>query len=342
MERVIQEYISALAQQRRSSANTLGAYRTDLRQLADYLRRRGVGDWAEVTPALVAGFTLHLNERQYAATSIARKVAAIKSFFHYLQATGALAIDPANDLDAPRVEKFPPSTLSPQDVARLFAAVNTESPAGLRDDAMLHCLYSTGMRVTELVSCDTAHLDLARGHIRCFGRNRRERILPLTLMAQRSLATYLADGRPTFAQKNEETPALFLNHHGQRLTRQGFWLIMKGYVRAAGIGDVTPHTLRHSFALDMLGRGMELRNVQELLGHANISTTQIYTHLSQARGADLDAMLTDLNLGDLHDLQDLGSPTTPSEASSAAPAVGVALNTIERRDPTLTTPGPRR
>jgi len=341
MERVIQEYISALAQQRRSSANTLGAYRTDLRQLADFLRRRGVGDWADVTPALVAGFTLHLNERQYAATSIARKVAAIKSFFHYLQATGTLSLDPTNDLDTPRVEKFPPTTLAPQDVARLFAAVNTDSPAGLRDNAMLHCLYSTGMRVTELVSCDTTHLDLARGHIRCFGRNRRERILPLTLMAQRSLATYLADGRPTFAQKHEDSTALFLNHHGQRLTRQGFWLIMKGYVRAAGIGDVTPHTLRHSFALDMLGRGMELRNVQELLGHANISTTQVYTHLTQPRDADLDAMLSDLRLDGVRDL-DTASVATPAHETPVAPTVGVALNAVDRRDPTLTSSAPRR
>jgi integrase/recombinase XerD len=297
-----------------------------------------------VTPALVVGFTLHLNERQYAATSIARKVAAIKSFFHYLQANGIVTADPASDLDAPRVEKFPPTTLAPQDVTRLFAAVHTESPAGLRDDAMLHCLYSTGMRVTELVSCDTAHLDLARGHIRCYGRNHRERILPLTLMAQRSLATYLADGRPTFAQKSEETPALFLNHHGQRLTRQGFWLIMKGYVRAAGIGDVTPHTLRHSFALDMLGRGMELRNVQELLGHANISTTQVYTHLTQARGADLDAIFTDLRLDELPDLGTGGPPHEAPDvvAAVAVAAVEVALNTVERRDSTLTSPAARR
>lgn len=339
MEKVIQEYISALAQQRRSSANTLGAYRTDLRQLADFLRRRGVGDWTVVTPALVAGFTLHLNERQYAATSIARKVAAIKSFFHYLYATGALAADPTNELDTPRVEKFPPTTLSPQDVARLFASVKLDTPSGLRDDAMLHCLYSTGMRVTELVSCDTAHLDLARGHIRCFGRNRRERILPLTLMAQRSLATYLADGRPAFAQKSEETPALFLNHHGHRLTRQGFWLIMKGYVRSAGVGDVTPHTLRHSFALDMLGRGMELRNVQELLGHANISTTQVYSHLNQTRPPNLDAMFTDLSLSGLRELDVVGAPHA---TTADAAAVEVAITTGERRDPTLASPGPRR
>lgn len=336
MDRVIQEYISALAQQRRSSVNTLGAYRTDLRQLADFLHLRGISDWAAVTPAVVTAFTLHLTERQYAATSVARKVAAIKSFFHYLHTTGALTTDPATDLDTPRVEKFPPTTLSPQEVDRLFAAVNVGSPTGLRDNAMLHCLSSTGMRVTELVSCDTAHLDLARGHIRCVGRNHRERVLPLTPMAQRSLASYLADGRPAFALKNNETPALFLNHHGQRLTRQGFWLIMKGYVKTAGVGNITPHTLRHSFALDMLGRGMELRNVQELLGHANISTTQVYTHLNQARAASLDAIFTDLSLEELDPVG--GRQTAPTTTAS----VEVTLATVspgERRGPSLTPTG---
>ncbi len=312
MERIIQEYIGALAQQRRSSANTLGAYSTDLRQLADFMRQRGVSDWTEVTPALMAAFTLHLKERQYAATSIARKLAAIKSFFHHLHTTGALPCDPSEGLDTPRVAKTSPATLSPQDVERLFATVRVDSPTGLRDFAMLHCLYSTGMRVTELVNCNVAHLDLARGHIRCAGRNHRERVLPLSLMAQRALASYLEDARPALTQKGGEAQALFLNHHGRRLTRQGFWLIMKGYARAAGVGDITPHTLRHSFALVMLNRGMELRGVQELLGHANISTTQIYNHLTVERAASLDAMLTSLNLTPLTTLE--GAPARESDS----------------------------
>jgi len=324
MERIIQEYIGALAQERHSSVNTLGAYSTDLRQLADFMRQRGISEWAGVTPALMVAFTLSLKERQYAATSIARKVAAIKSFFHHLHTTGALPSDPSEGLDTPRVEKFLPATLSPQDVERLFATVRVEAPAGLRDFAMLHCLYSTGMRVTELVNCNVAHLDLARGHIRCAGRNRRERILPLSLMAQRALASYIEDARPAFTQKGGETQALFLNHHGQRLTRQGFWLIMKGYARAAGISAITPHTLRHSFALVMLNRGMELRSVQELLGHANISTTQVYNHLNTenaGRAADLDAMLTDLAFSGLNGTSVEANPNRAVEHANPSPAL---------------------
>jgi integrase/recombinase XerD len=293
MDLAIQEFIRALEAQRNSSANTVGAYRTDLRQLQDYVEKREVRSWEHVSSDLLTGFVRCLKEREYAATSIARKVAAIKSFFHYLYATGLLASDPSTDLEAPKVEKYLPAVLSPAETHKLFAVVSADTPAGQRDYAMLHCLYSTGMRVTELVSCDVAHLDLARGHMRCRGRNARERLLPLSLEAQRALAAYLEDGRRVLVRGYAE-PALFVNHHGQRLTRQGFWLIMKNYARVADIARITPHTLRHSFALDMLGRGMDLRVVQELLGHANISTTQIYAQLQREQPEPLVSMLGDL------------------------------------------------
>lgn len=273
--------MAALASERKSSQNTLGAYRTDLRQLADYLRRHDIRRWADVTPALVTDFVLHLRERRYATTSIARKVAAIKSFFQFLRRTGMVSSDPVGSLQTPKVEKDLPHALTHDEVARLFDAVGAAGVA-LRDLAMLHTIYSTGMRVTELITLDVAHLDLARGHVRCVTRNRKERVLPLSLPAQKSLNAYLDDYRRTLL-RNPNEQALFLNHHGQRLTRQGFWLIIKGYARAAGVGEITPHTLRHSFALDMLGRGMELRSVQELLGHANISTTHVYKQLRKAQ-----------------------------------------------------------
>ncbi len=273
--------MAALASERKSSQNTLGAYRTDLRQLADYLHRHDIRRWADVTPALVTDFVLHLRERRYATTSIARKVAAIKSFFQFLRRTGMVSSDPVGSLQTPKVEKDLPHALTHDEVARLFDAVGAAGVA-LRDLAMLHTIYSTGMRVTELITLDVAHLDLARGHVRCVTRNRKERVLPLSLPAQKSLNAYLDDYRRTLL-RNPNEQALFLNHHGQRLTRQGFWLIIKGYARAAGVGEITPHTLRHSFALDMLGRGMELRSVQELLGHANISTTHVYKQLRKAQ-----------------------------------------------------------
>lgn len=278
MDDAIQDFVVTLASERKSSQNTLGAYRTDLRQLIDFLRRRGIGSWEEVTPALIADFVLDLRERLYATTSIARKVAALKSFFHHLVATHVITHDPSEALQAPKVEKYLPHALRPEEIERLFAAVSAASGVGQRDLAMLHTIYSTGMRVTELISLDVANVDLTHGHVRCVGRSRRERILPLSLAAQSALTRYMEDFRRLLNRGNGET-ALFLNHHGQRLTRQGFWLIIKGYAKSAGIENITPHTLRHSFALDMLGRGMELRSVQVLLGHANISTTHVYKQL---------------------------------------------------------------
>ena len=315
MEREIQEYVQALASQKKSSENTLGAYRTDLRQLASYIQDRGAQAWDEVTPALLAGFIEELHRRQYATTSIARKIAAVKSFFHYLRAAEVISAEPTAELGTPRVEKYMPAALSHDEVERLLAAVSADTPAGQRDYAMLQCLYATGMRVTELVMTDVADLDLARGHIRCSGRNGRERLLPLRPIAQHALAEYLNDGRRVLTH-NADEPSLFVNHHGQRLTRQGFWLIMKGYARAAGIARITPHTLRHSFALEMLGRGVELRTVQELLGHANISTTQIYNHLHQAKATSIESVLDDIEALQEHSLRasDKRSPAATQAA----------------------------
>jgi integrase/recombinase XerD len=283
MDEAISEFIVALASERKSSQNTLGAYRTDLRQLAVFLlTHHNVTAWEQVTPAQMADFVLHLREQRYATTSIARKVAALKSFFHHLVAEQVIVCDPTEALQAPRVEKDLPHALTHEEVELLFTAVGVSEGIGQRDLAMLHTIYSTGMRVTELISLDVPYVDLARGHIRCVGRNHKERQLPLSLAAQQALGAYL-DGHRRMLLRDAREPALFLNHHGQRLTRQGFWLIIKGYARVAGISDITPHTLRHSFALDMLGRGMELRSVQELLGHANISTTHVYKQMRRAQ-----------------------------------------------------------
>ena len=314
MDRAIQDYVDTRASQKKSSENTLGAYQSDLRQLASFAQERGIASWDVVTADLVADFIAELNRRQYATTSIARKVAAVKSFFHFLMARGEVETEPTVGLDAPRVEKYIPSALAHDDVQRLLEAVATETPAGQRDYAMLQCLYATGMRVTELVTTDVPDLDLTRGHIRCCGRNGRERYLPLRPVAQRALATYLNDGRRVLAHDRAEQ-ALFLNHHGQRLTRQGFWLIMKGYAKTAGVGRITPHTLRHSFALETLSGGAELRTLQALLGHANISTTQIYSHLQQARVSALDSVAS--TLGEMDELH--SEPVAVRKTRATAP-----------------------
>ena len=282
MEQAIQHFILTLASERGASQNTLAAYRTDLRQLQDYLERSEITSWTLVRPEHLSAFLEHLEEREYATTSIARKVAAVKSFFQHLCETGAIPSDPATTVRSPRVEKYLPHALGPEEVARLFAQPSVSTPAGLRDIAMLHVLHATGLRVSELVALSLADLDADLRTVRCRARNHQQRMLPLSTEADAALRVYLADGRHHLLRSDDQD-AVFLNHHGERLTRQGFWLIMKGYARAAGIADITPHTLRHSFALDMIVRGMELRSVQELLGHANISTTQVYRHLQRAR-----------------------------------------------------------
>src|SRR5260370_18694761 len=191
MDDAIQDFVAALASERKSSQNTLGAYRTDLRQLIDFLRRRGIGSWEEVTPALIADFVLDLRERLYATTSIARKVTALKSFFHHLVATHVITHDPSEALQPPKVATYLPHALRPEEIERLFAAVSAASGVGQRDLAMLHTIYSTGMRVTELISLDVANVDLTHGHVRCVGRSRPDRILPLPLAAHSPLTPYI-------------------------------------------------------------------------------------------------------------------------------------------------------
>lgn len=293
MDVAVEQFISTLSRQRNSSGNTLSAYRTDLTQLIRFLEQKEISTWQQVDASSIEAFVRQLRDRQYAPTSIARKIAALKSFFHYLDQSGVVTVNVNGSLDAPKLEKQLPSVLSPEEVGRLLASVSTVTPAGQRDLAMLYCLHSTGMRVTELVSGDVKRLDLTSGVIRCVGRTNQIRVLPLSPLAQRALAQYLGDGRRALIHDDNE-PALFVNHHGQRLTRQGFWLIIKQYARIAGIKHITPHTLRHSFALDMLSRGMDLRGVQELLGHRNISTTQVYAHMQRSQPSSMVSVLDDL------------------------------------------------
>jgi integrase/recombinase XerD len=278
MDHAIQDFVHALVAEHGASPNTLSAYRTDLRQLADFLRRQRIATWSDVSPDLLTAFATYLAAREYAATSVARKLAATRRFFRYLHRTGAVEHDPTGSLGSPHIEKCLPHILSQQELGRLFRQIPTSTPAGRRDAAMVQLLHATGLRVSELVSLRLTDLDSDLARIRCVARKGRERSLPLSAAAQRALRAYLDGGRPQMA-RGAADGAIFLNHHGEQLTRQGFWLIMKGYARAAGIADVTPHTLRHAFALNLIGQGMDLRDVQELLGHANLSTTQMYRRL---------------------------------------------------------------
>lgn len=281
----INEFLDYLAVEKGYSANTIAAYRNDLTQFADFVSEQdGVSespDWEQINKNRIVTYILYLKERKYASSTVARKVAAIKSYFHHLHDDGLIEDDPTISLESPKVKKHLPKAISVEDIEKLLnEPAKSDSPKSLRDTALLEVLYATGMRVTELVSLDVFDVNLEAGTLYCLGKGERERVVPIYDQAARALALYLAEGRPKLARNEEET-ALFLNHRGRRLTRQGLWLIIKYYVEAVGIeGEVTPHTLRHSFATHMLHGGAKLRDVQKLLGHANISTTQVYTQIT--------------------------------------------------------------
>jgi integrase/recombinase XerD len=291
LQEAVDDYIAVLSAKQYAgngnNRNTIMAYRNDLNQLCGYLAQQGVEDWQKVNREHIDAYLLEMREGlAYRPTTIARKLAALKSFFRYLLTVRKeLSTNPVEKLEAPRVQKDLPQVLSVEQVNNLFSHVHTATPGGLRDLAMLHMLYATGMRASEIVSLDLDNFDAEHATVLCVGRNsqkRRERLLPLPAVAVTAIRHYLKEGRSRLLKREGEN-SLFLNHHGERLTRQGFWLIIKGYARQAGIVNITPHMLRHSFAIVMLQEGMELRNVQELLGHAHISTTQVYSSLVCAK-----------------------------------------------------------
>jgi integrase/recombinase XerD len=266
------------------SDNTVQAYRNDLKQFAEFLRTSlELNDWSSVRPEHIHVYVedLHSHVPGYASSTIARKVAAIKSFFHFLAGRAVVAEDPTVGLESPKVKKRLPRALTAESVVRLLdAPPRNGTPKAVRDRALLELLYATGMRVSEVVSMLVEDIELETGRIRCPSPSGKERMIPVDGRALQALNEYLERSRPHLARKADEH-ALFLNHRGQKLTRQGLWLIIKEYATQLHLeGEViTPHTLRHSFAAHKLNSGAKLHELQELLGHANISTTQIYVQM---------------------------------------------------------------
>ncbi|MEF3275506.1 MAG: tyrosine recombinase [Chloroflexus sp.] len=282
MNQHVAQFLAYLADERKMSANTTAAYRTDLDQLCEFLRDRGVERWEDVDTEAMMAFVLNLKEKKYANSTVARRLAAVKSFFGFLKERHIINHDPTEQLNTPRVDRFPPRAISQHQVDELLELpLQNGTPEGLRDRAMLEVLYATGMRVSELVALNVDDVVFHTKTVRCLGRQGRERIIPLSEPALTALEEYLDIARPRLArQSNGGSDALFLNHRGKRLTRQGFWLILKSYAEQVGMHDLTPHMLRHSFAAHQLRNGVDLRELQERLGHASIATTQIYTHLT--------------------------------------------------------------
>lgn len=286
MKREVDSFLNYLSNEKGFSSNTVEAYRNDLGQLAAFLedhaaRQSYSPQWDAIDRNLLIGYILELKERGYASATVARKVAAIKSFFDFLVSEGTVRNDPTENLSSPKVGKPLPKPLTINEVeALLNEPAKSASLEAKRDRGMMELMYAGGMRVSELVSMNTEDVNLNEGFVRCFGKGSKERLIPIHGKAVEALRDYLDQARPQLLRTNDED-ALFLNRRGERLTRQGFWLILKAYVKSAGIAtDVTPHTLRHSFATHMLRGGADLRSVQELLGHASISSTQVYTHLT--------------------------------------------------------------
>ena len=287
MDTCVNEFLEFLSVEKGASGNTVAAYRNDLGQLTGFLdakKNGGALNWPAVSQTQILDYILHLKSQDYAEATVARKVAAVKSFFAFLQAEGKLKVNPTETLASPKVGKSLPKPLTVQEIDELLEQpARRTTPEGRRDRAMLELMYATGLRVTELVSLDVpdVQVDVEKPYVRLLGKGNRERQIPLLEQPAQEVAEYIRFARPRVVGERNET-ALFVNRRGERLTRQGFWLILKGYSAAAGIqGRVTPHTLRHSFATHMLRGGMDIHKVQELLGHANISTTQVYTQVSR-------------------------------------------------------------
>ena len=285
MRENIKRFLNYMTVERGVSPNTVAAYGNDLYQLVEFLESRnshssGDGGWQKVDHQALIAYVLELHDRGYSDTTQARKVASARSFFSFLVEEGVIPKDPSEHLTSPSLGRSLPETLTLEEVEILLSAPRDDLPQAARDRAMLELLYATGIRVSELVSLDLDDIDLEQSFIRCFGKGSKERLIPIHQQASEALRAYLEDERPRLASRGSGRAA-FLSRRGLRLTRQGFWLILRGLVREAGIQKrITPHTLRHSFATHLLIGGAPLRHVQELLGHSSITTTQVYTHLT--------------------------------------------------------------
>ncbi len=297
MEAQVQWFLNYVRVERGLAENSVKAYRRDLLKLARYAQEHRLA-LKKVSRGDILDFLGWLYRRKLDSRSVARHLSALRNFFGFLLKEEYVAEDPTRNVESPKTWRTLPKALALEEVEKLLAAPSERTPLGLRDKAMLELLYSTGMRVSELVGTKTADVQADMGYLRCLGKGDKERLVPVGKAALAALENYLRRGRPKLlrhqaatgsardiaSRAQRATPFLFLNRFGRRMSRVGLWKILAAYGRQAGIrGPLTPHKLRHSFATHLLERGADLRSVQLMLGHADISTTQIYTHVMQDR-----------------------------------------------------------
>lgn len=280
MKEEIGKFIEYLHVEKQTSKNTEVSYERDLRKMSQYLKWQEIDSVKEVTATSLNSYLLYLEQNGMKPATISRSIASMKAFFAYLYKNRQIVTDPTENLKAPKIEKKLPTVLSTDEMTRLLEQPSGNSPKELRDKAMLELLYATGIRVSELISLKTSDVNLQMEYLNCMDAHK-ERIIPFGRKAKEALKNYLKDGRPKLVE-DEENEWLFTNCSGQSMSRQGFWKLIKFYGGKAGIeSEITPHTFRHSFAAHMVGNGADLKSVQEMLGYADISATQIYAQMNQ-------------------------------------------------------------
>ena len=288
MNTYVEEYTSFMTNVRHKSMNTVESYKRDVTQYITYLNESGIQDATLATKTTVLSYLLALQKKGKATSTVSRTLASLRSFYLFMMQNGRVSSNPTSNLEAPHVEKKAPQILAGDEVERLLEQPDTSDNKGVRDKAMLELLYATGIRVSELINLDITDINIPMSFIRCRG-GKKERIIPMGNKAKEALENYIKNAR-VYMLKNKNETALFVNCNGMRLSRQGFWKLIKHYRSAAGIqAEITPHTLRHSFAAHLLENGADLHSIQEMMGHADISSTQVYSRMMNSKIKDVYA-----------------------------------------------------
>jgi len=289
MEHQLSNYMNHLSAEKNASPYTLRNYRREIGEFLDFCKGKQISEWDRVDKDVVRDYLAWLNGENYAKASVARRLSELRSFCRYLMREKVLLANPFDTVSAPKLPKRMPRFLSGEEVKNLLASPEPSDPQGMRDRAILELLYAAGMRVSELVNLNLADMDSTKAQIKVLGKGNKERLVLIGKPAMRAVLSYIREGRSKLIGKKTSN-ALFLNRFGTRLTVRSVQMTLEKYAMRAGIkGDVTPHVLRHTFATHLLDGGADLRSVQELLGHESLSTTQIYTHVTQPKQKDVYA-----------------------------------------------------